>query len=69
MTYTIYNGGKNVVEDQLLIIEEVAEMLRIPKAHVYRLARNNTIATIKISQRCTRYSKNSVLGFINTASK
>lgn len=59
----------STAQDQLLIIEEVAEMLRIPKNQVYKLARNHTITSIKISERCTRYSKNSVLELINSATQ
>lgn len=56
-------------EDQLMLIEEVAEMLRIPKAQVYRLAKTNRIAAVKISERCTRIRKSSVLKFVSEATK
>jgi predicted DNA-binding transcriptional regulator AlpA len=59
----------NTSEDQLLLAEEVAEMLRIPKAQVYRLAKSNRITKVSISERCTRYSENSVLRFINSVSQ
>lgn len=57
------------MEDQLMLVEEVAEMLRIPKAQVYRLAKSSRIATVKISERCTRYSRNSVIEFVNAVTK
>ena len=49
--------------EQLLLVDEVAAILRVPKNHVYRIAREGKIATIKFG-RSPRFTKEAVNEYI-----
>lgn len=51
------------MNEQLLIAEEVAELLRVPEEHVYRLARRGEITSIRIG-RYVRFTATDVTNYI-----
>ena len=51
------------LEDKLLTVDEVAELLRLPRTQVYRLQRRGDIAAVKISRR-TLFTREQVNQFI-----
>ena len=51
------------MEDKLLTVDEVAELLRLPRTQVYRLQRRGDIAAVKISRR-TLFTREQVNQFI-----
>jgi excisionase family DNA binding protein len=48
------------MEQQILIAEEVAQLLRVDKQRVYELVRTNKLPVIRIGQRQYRFSKTAV---------
>lgn len=48
------------MNEQILIADEVAELLRVDRQRVYELTRRNLLPHIKIGDRQYRYSRESV---------
>lgn len=53
------SGPVSVTASQLLTAEQLAERWQIPRAHVYRLAREGRIPTVKLG-RYTRFRLDSI---------
>lgn len=51
------------MSEQLLLANEVAEMLRVPVEHVYRLARRKELAAVRMG-RYVRFTNESVANYI-----
>lgn len=52
------------MNEPLLLAEEVAQMLRIPEEHVYRLARRGEISSVRLG-RYVRFTATAVESFVN----
>jgi excisionase family DNA binding protein len=53
------------VEERLLTIKEVAELLRVAEATVYRLVKRGDLPAIKPSAKITRFRKSDIEAFLN----
>lgn len=54
--------------DQLLTVSETADLLRLKSASVYHLVSRKKIPVIKLSARCIRFSRNSLLKWVASLS-
>lgn len=50
--------------DPLLLAEEVAELLRIPVEHVYRLARRKELPSVRLG-RYVRFTREGVTNYVS----
>jgi excisionase family DNA binding protein len=53
------------MEQEILIAEDVAKMLRIDKQRVYELARSNSIPVIRLGDRQYRFSFTAITKWLN----
>ena len=53
-----------LMNKQILIAEEVAELLRIDKQRVYELVRTNQIPVIRLGERQYRFSAQAIEKFL-----
>ncbi len=51
---------------QILIVDEVAEVLRVDKQRVYELVRTNQIPFIRLGERQYRFSAQAIEEFLNS---
>ena len=54
-----------MAEDDLLTIDEIAQILRTSKAHVFRLMRQRELAVIRRGRRFTRIQRNDLNAFLD----
>lgn len=53
------------MNEPLLLADEVAQMLRIPEEHVYRLARRGEISSVRLG-RYVRFTASAVDNFVKS---
>jgi excisionase family DNA binding protein len=55
---------EKVMDRQILIADEVAEMLRVDRQRVYELARRNAIPVIRVGERQYRFDAEAIRQWI-----
>lgn len=57
------------MEQQILIADEVAEMLRVDRQRVYELVRRNAIPVIRVGERQYRFDADAIKQWIERGGK
>jgi len=57
------------VEQEILIADEVAEMLRVDRQRIYELARRNAIPVIRLGERQYRFDAEAIRQWIERGGK
>lgn len=52
------------MQDELLTIDEVANILRVHKSHVFRLMKDGEISVVRRGKRYTRILRSDLMAFI-----
>lgn len=57
--------GVKIMNKQILVADEVAELLRVDKQRVYELVRTNQIPFIRLGERQYRFSAQAIENFLS----
>lgn len=60
------DAAASVLQDRLLTIAEVAELLVVPRGHVYDLAKDGTIPTVRVGKKYIRVRRSVLLAWLTT---
>ena len=58
-------GRENIMNNDILVADEVAKLLRVDKQRVYELVRTNQIPVIRLGERQYRFSRTAIEDFLN----
>jgi excisionase family DNA binding protein len=53
------------MDNQILIADEVAEILRVDRQRIYELVRTNQLPVIRLGERQYRFSRTAIENFLN----